>query len=134
VPWSVDSVGTWVGLDSALAVQPGLYRERWVLALDVGARWGWFTAFTPSAAVEQLFGERPGSSVQRPGAGLLAFPAHRFHLGLTARGQVVRWEALALEVFLRGGVVWVPTGLDVAGGPPTSALPFEAVAGVSCVF
>lgn len=134
LPWAVDSLGTLVGMDGALVVQPGIYRPTWSAALELGARWTFFSHLTPSDALVETFGDRPGSAVTKPSGGFVALSAYRFFLGLSAQARIIETRDLAVGPFVRGGFVVVPTAIDATPAPPTFPLPFDAIIGVRCAF
>lgn len=129
--WSVDSLGSTVSFGTALALQPGVVRERWAIGAEISMRWAWLIVFTPSRAVAALYGDRPGSALQAPSQATLPFAAVQLAFGLYAHVVVAQWERSQLAIFARGGYVATPTTLDVEAVAPLATLPFHAVMGVA---
>jgi hypothetical protein len=122
-----DSTGTKLGLGSSFELRPGLYAERFTIALDVSASFVFTTYMHHSQAVRSLFyerypGETPGVSGPRTGF----TPSHRSGSawGLPAEQRSrARWPGMVSSA--------LPTRVSCAASSRTShgPLPFYVAAG-----
>jgi hypothetical protein len=123
-----DSTGTKLGLGSSFELRPGLYGERFTVALDVSASFVFTTYMHHSQAVRSLFDERyPGETrgVSGPKDGFYAVTSQRFRLG--AAGGAVLSRTVALHGQL--GFAYTPQLRGILMNPPHGPLPFYVAAG-----
>ncbi len=123
-----DSTGTKVGLGTSVELRPGLYAERFTVALDLAASVVLSTYVHHSAAVRSLFAERyPGEATAGPGPknGFYALTSQRFRVGAAGGAAVTRAVALHAEL----GVAYTPQLPGILSNPPHGPLPFYVAAG-----
>jgi hypothetical protein len=123
-----DSTGTKVGLGTSFELRPGVYAERFTVALDLAASVIFSTYMRHSPAVRSLFNERhpgdaPGAS--GPRNGFYALTSQRFRVGAAGGAAVTRAVALHAEV----GFAYTPQLPGILTNPPHGPLPFYVAAG-----
>jgi hypothetical protein len=112
--WSHDLLGTQVGVGTDLWVRPGLYRDRFTVAGELGWRQGLVTWVHHSQAVRDLFvGEAPHGA-------WIGLPSTRLRGGLATAALVSR----AVAIGLSGGLEWTPTSVGGFANPSLGQLPF----------
>jgi hypothetical protein len=132
VAFSRDPVGTHLGVLVDISLQPGIYRDRWSLAVDAAWRGALMTVTWPSENARALFGERHGGAgvEEAPRAVVQALASNRWKLGLAAA-----WRASdAVTLSAEGGLQYLPNAFGILSNPPVFPLPFFAETGVAWTF